>query len=107
LAAMAPVLFTPKGMVYGSDAAGPAVVLQARKPAALIVRGPAGEVYFARQLVAGEAYRAPIGQKLTAEVTDPAGFSVYINNQLRGALLVQKTVLDKVAVEIVNHSPAE
>jgi cytoskeletal protein RodZ len=107
LAAMAPAIFTPKGMVYGSDAAGPAVVLQARKPASLIVRGPAGEVYFARQLAAGEAYRAPIGQKLQAEVTDPAGFSVYINNQLRGALLVQQTPLDKVAVEIVAHTPTE
>jgi cytoskeleton protein RodZ len=105
--AMAPAVFTPKGMVYGSNAPGPAVVLQARKPASLIVRGPAAEVYFARQLAAGEAYRAPIGQKLTAEVTDPSGFSVYINNQLRGALLVQQTPLDKVAAEIVNHSPAE
>jgi hypothetical protein len=83
------------------------VVLQARKPASLIVRGPAKEVYFARQLAAGEAYRAPIGQKLTAEVTDPAGFSVYINNQLRGALLVTQTPLDKIAIDIVNHSPSE
>ena len=107
LAAMAPVVFTPKGQVYGAEAGGPTVVLQARKPASLIVRGPAGQVYFARQLAAGEAYRAPIGQKLTAEVTDPAGFSVYINNQVRGALLVQQTPLDKVAIEIVAHSPAE
>ena len=107
LAAMAPVVFTPKGAVYGAEAAGPAVVLQARKPASLIVRGAAGQVYFARQLAAGEAYRAPIGQKLTAEVTDPAGFSVYINNQLRGALLVQQTPLDKVAIEIVAHTPTE
>jgi cytoskeletal protein RodZ len=106
-AVMAPAVFTPKGQVYGSDAAGPTVVLQARKPASLIVRGPAKEVYFARQLAAGEAYRAPIGQKLTAEVTDPARFSVYINNQLRGALLVNQTQLDKIAIDIVNHTPSE
>ena len=103
-AAMAPVVFTPKGEVYGAGPDGPAVVLQARKPESLIVRGPAGQVHFARQLAAGEAYRAPIGQKLTADVTDPAGFSVYINNQLRGALLVNQTPLDKVAIEIVAHS---
>jgi hypothetical protein len=106
-AVTAPVVFTPKGQVYGSHDPGPAVVLQARKPATLIVRGPASEVYFARQLAEGEAYRAPIGQKLTAEVTNPAEFSIYINGHLRGALLVQQTPLDKVAIEIAARGPTE
>jgi hypothetical protein len=35
------------------------VTLQAIKSASLIVRGADGSVYFARQLRAGEAYRAP------------------------------------------------
>ena len=73
------------------------MVLQARKPASLIVRGPASEVYFARQLAAGEAYRAPIGQKLTAEVTDPAAFSVYVNGQPSRRSAGPQTPLDKVA----------
>ena len=42
---------------------------------------------------------------LSAEVTDPSAFSVYIGNQLRGALLVPQTPLDKVATEIVAHTP--
>ncbi len=103
----APVRFEAHGEVYGAPAGGPAVVLQARKPGSLIVRGPAGEVYFARQLKAGEAYRAPLGRKLSAEVSDPNGFSIYINDQLRGALLINQTPLDKVAVEIVAHAPTE
>ena len=102
----APLVFAPKGAVYGAAAAGPSVVLQARKPSSLIVRGATGQVYFARQLAADEAYRAPLGENLSAEVADPADFSLYINNQLRGALLVNQTPLDKVAAEIVARAPA-
>jgi cytoskeletal protein RodZ len=100
-------VFTPKGEIYGADASGPTVVLQARKAASLIVRGAGGEVYFARQLVAGESYRAPIGQKLSADVTDPSAFSVYINDQLRGVLTVEQTPLDRVVSEIAARSPTE
>ncbi|OYX35856.1 MAG: hypothetical protein B7Y99_03000 [Caulobacterales bacterium 32-69-10] len=101
----APQLFSTRAAIYGSVADGPAVVLQARKGASLIVRGPAGEVYFARQLAAGEAYRAPVGRKLQADVTDPAAFSVYINSQLQGSLTLPQTPLDKVAAEIVRATP--
>ena len=101
----APAVFSTRATVYGSVAGGPAVVLQARKPASLIVRGAGGEVYFARQLAVGEAYRAPVGRKLAAEVTDPGAFSVYINNQLQGSLVAPQTPLDKVAAEIVAHTP--
>jgi len=101
----APVDFEKQGAVYGVADAGPAVLLQARKPASLIVRGAGGEVYFARQLKAGEAYSAPIGRKLSAEVVDPAAFALYINNQFRGALSVEKTALDKLAKDVVSHAP--
>ena len=100
----APLVFAPKGAVYGAAAGGPSVVLQARKASSLIVRGATGQVYFARQLAAGESYRAPLGENLSAEVGNPADFSLYINNQLRGALLVAQTPLDKVAAEIVAHA---
>jgi len=102
----APAAFSTRAAVYGSVADGPTVVLQARKPASLIVRGPAGEVYFARQLAVDEAYRAPVGRKLSAEVTDPGAFSVYINGRLQGALTAPQTPLDKVAAEIVRSNPA-
>ncbi|MDI1364152.1 MAG: helix-turn-helix domain-containing protein, partial [bacterium] len=52
--------FKPRGAVYGAAAADSSgVVLLARKAATLVVRGADGSVYFARQLSAGEAFRAP------------------------------------------------
>jgi cytoskeletal protein RodZ len=95
----APTTFTPKAAVYGAPASPRnMVVLQARKPASLIVRGPSGAVYFARQLAAGEAYRAPVGEAMTAEVTDPAAFVLYVANDSKGPLVSQQTALDKLAV---------
>jgi cytoskeleton protein RodZ len=102
----APVVFTPKAEVHGVPAIGPTVVLHAKEAAALIVRGPTGAVHFARQLAAGESYRAPIGQRLTAEVTDPAAFAVYINNQLQGVLVAPQTSLDRAVAEAVASQPA-
>jgi cytoskeletal protein RodZ len=101
----APQRFETKSQVYGVDAGGPVVLLQARKPASLIIRGPGGEVYFARQLKAGEAYRAPIGQKLSVDTTDPGSISVYVSGQLRGVLGTPQTPLDRVAVEIAKRAP--
>jgi cytoskeletal protein RodZ len=97
-----PAAFKPQGAVYGAPA-GPTtlVVLQARKPASLIVRGGGGAVYFARQLAVGEAYRAPEGQGLTAEVTDPSAFALYVAGENKGALVSQQTALDKLAVRPV------
>ncbi len=99
-----PAAFKPQGAVYGAPA-GPTtlVVLQARKPASLIVRGGGGAVYFARQLAVGEAYRAPQGQGLTAEVTDPAAFALYVAGENKGALVSQQTALDKLAVRPPNQ----
>ena len=94
-----PAAFKAQGAIYGAPS-GPTtlVVLQARKPASLIVRGAGGAVYFARQLAVGEAYRAPEGQGLTAEVTDPAAFALYVAGENKGALVSQQTALDKLAV---------
>jgi cytoskeletal protein RodZ len=102
----APAIFVSRLPIHGVPAVGPTVVLQAKEAASLIVRGPTGEVHFARQLVQGEAYRAPIGQKLVAEVTDPAAFSLYINNQLQGSLALPATPLDKAVAEVVAMQPA-
>jgi transcriptional regulator with XRE-family HTH domain len=101
----APIVFTPKGAIYGVPAIGPTVVLHATKPASLIVRGPTGAVHFARQLVAGESYRAPIGQQLVSEAIDPAAFAVYINNQLQGFLAGPQTQLDKAVAQLVAAMP--
>ena len=102
----APPVFTSRLPVHGVPAVGPTLVLQAKEPASLIVRGPTGEVHFARQLAQGEAFRAPIGQRLTAEVTDPAAFALYINNQLQGSLALPSTPLDRAVAEVVASQPA-
>lgn len=84
--AAAPAVFAPKGMVYGAAAGQGAVVLQARKSVTLVVHNPDGSVFFARQLAAGEAFRPPSGRPLTADVSDPAAFNVYVNGQLHAGL---------------------
>ena len=88
--------FLPKGAVYGAPMTAPAaVVLQAHKAASLIVRGAGGAVYFARQLAIGEAYRAPLGEGLSAEVSDPSAFDLYVGGEIKGVLVSQQTALDK------------
>jgi cytoskeleton protein RodZ len=79
-------LFQPKAnvKVYGSPTAH--IILQAIKPASLVIKGPDGKVYFARQLEAGEAYAAPALEGLTFEVSNPAVVGLYIDRVLRGPL---------------------
>jgi cytoskeleton protein RodZ len=87
--------FKPKGAMLGAapaDSSG--VILQARKGATLVVRGD-GQVYFARALAAGEAYRVPRTPGLTADVSDPAVFDVYANGVLTGRLQANSTALSK------------
>lgn len=90
-----PAAFTPAGTVYGAAPDASAVTLQARKAAAIIIRGPDGSVYFARQLAAGEAYRAPSIKGLTVDVSDPAAFQVFSGGQSKGLLPAAQTPLGK------------
>ncbi len=78
--------FNPRGAIYGAAATASQVVLQARKASALVVRLADGRVLFARQLAAGESWRAPIGVSATVDVSDPAAFDVYMNGEHGGAL---------------------
>jgi dihydroorotate dehydrogenase len=45
-----------------------------------------GRVLFARQLAAGEAWRAPAGVAATIDVSDPTAFDVYLNGEHGGGL---------------------
>jgi hypothetical protein len=92
-----PPTFTPQGAIYGAPApqASP-IVLQALQPASLIVRGADGSVYFARQLAAGEAYRAPNLAGLSVEVSAPEDFQVFVAGQSKGFLPAAKAPLDKI-----------
>jgi transcriptional regulator with XRE-family HTH domain len=93
--APSPAAFTTRAAVYGLPARSGGVVVQAKTAGSLIVRGADGSVYFARLLKPGEAYRAPLGRGLTADVSDPAAFDIYLNGQLQGALVDPQTPLDK------------
>lgn len=84
--------FQPQGAVLGAPAGKSNVILQARKSGQLVVRGADGTPYFARQLLAGEAYRLPQLKGLTIEVTDPGLFNVYVNGALKGRLPATQTV---------------
>lgn len=87
--------FNPRGAVYGAAATASQVVLQAREAAALVVRMADGQVVFARQLAAGEAWRAPTGLSATIDVSDPAAFDVYLNGEHGGSLAAKESPLSQ------------
>lgn len=87
--------FNPRGAIYGASANASHVVLQARKSAYLIVRMGDGRVLFARQLAAGDAWRAPVGVSATVDVPDPAAFDVYLNGEHGGVLETAQTSLNQ------------
>lgn len=91
--------FTAKGPVYGAPAAASILTLQARKPTSLIVRGADNSVYFARQLAAGEAYRAPMLKGLTVDVSDPAAMQVFVGGQSKGLLPSAQASVAKLTAE--------
>ena len=91
----APQTFTPHGAIYGAAAAASSVTLQAKKSVSLVIRGADGTVYFAQQLKAGEAYRAPAAKNLMVDVSDPAALGVYVNGALHGALPAPVTPLSQ------------
>jgi transcriptional regulator with XRE-family HTH domain len=89
-----PAQFEAHGQIYGAAAKDGDVIIQAKKRAALIVRGPSGAIYFARQLAAGDAYRVPRGTHATADVSDPAAFDLYVGGKFQSLLTEPLTPLD-------------
>ncbi len=85
--------FNPRGAVYGAAATASQVVIQARKAASIVVRMADGRVLFARQLAAGEAWRAPPGVAAVVDVSDPTAFDVYLNGEHGGMLQAALTPL--------------
>jgi len=78
--------FNPRGAIYGASATVSQVTLQARKPAILVIRQGDGRILFARQLAAGEAWRAPPSLSATIDTPDPEAFDVYLNGEHGGVL---------------------
>ncbi|MFC7377415.1 helix-turn-helix domain-containing protein [Brevundimonas sp. GCM10030266] len=85
--------FNPRGAIYGASASASDVIIQARKAAAIVVRMADGRVLFARQLAAGEAWRAPAGVSAVIDATEFAAFDIYLNGEHGGALQAQQTQL--------------
>jgi hypothetical protein len=69
------------------------LVLQARKATSLVVRGDGG-ILFARQMAAGEAWRAPELAGLVADVGNPASMEIFVDGLSRGDLSQSRTSLD-------------
>lgn len=78
--------FNPRGAVYGAESTSSYVTLQAREATSLVVRHADGRVLFARQLAAGEAWRAPIGVAATVDASEPGAIGVYLNGEADGVL---------------------
>jgi hypothetical protein len=86
--------FETHGTIYGAAAKDGDVIIQAKKRAALIVRGPGGAIYFARELAIGDAYRVARGTHATADASDPAAFDLYVGGKFQGLLTEPLTPLD-------------
>ncbi len=93
LAGVAGARFVPAGAVYGAGPPAARIILQARKSTSLVVRGPAGVIYFARVLAPGEAWRTPSAEGLVADVADPSVIEVFVSGVSRGHLTQTQTSL--------------
>lgn len=87
--------FKAAGAVYGASGSNAGLVLEARSPTTLIVRGPGGAVYFARQLAAGEAWRAPAMEGLTVDAGSPSAVEVFVGGASRGVLAQSQASVSK------------
>jgi len=87
--------FVAKGEVYGAPPGSATVIIQARKPASLVIHGGDGAVYFAKELAPGEAYRAPMLRGITVDVSEPEAFDYYVGGQFKGQLSTPDTPLSK------------
>jgi cytoskeleton protein RodZ len=85
--------FNPRGATYGAAPTASSVVIQAQRPASIVVRMADGRVLFARQLAAGESWRAPRDVAAVIDVSEPSAFTVYLNGEYEGALTAALTPL--------------
>ncbi len=91
--------FEARGQIFGASASVPGILIQARKSALLVVRRPDKQVFFARQMKAGETLRAPLGRGLMLDVTEPSAFYAYGSAGLVGPLPTPQTGIDKLGAD--------
>ena len=85
--------FNPRGALYGAPATSSIVVLQANRPVTLVIRQGDGRILFARQLAAGDSWRAPQNVQAVVDVSEPAAFDIYMNGEHAGTLTTNQTQL--------------
>lgn len=86
--------FNPRAAIHGALPQDSRLTVQAREAASLVVRRRDGSILFARQLAAGEAYRAPAEPGLVLDVSRPGAFDVYRDGEFRGQLRDQQSRVD-------------
>jgi len=91
----AKVFINPRAAVYGAPADKSVVTFRALKSASLVVKGADGSIYFARQLAAGEAFRAPNVAGLTVEAPNFQAFDVTVAGQAHAPLQAASTPISK------------
>jgi cytoskeleton protein RodZ len=100
VAPAAKATLNPRAAVYGAAANQAVLTVQALRAASLVIRGADGSIYFARQLAAGESYRAPAGVLgLTIDVAVPGAFNVIMNGQPLGPLQAAQTPIAKITAK--------
>lgn len=90
-------VFEAHGAIYGAAASVSNITLQAKKSVSVVIRAPDGKVLFAQELKAGEAYRAPPIDGVSADVPDPQNINVYVGGHIHTGLTGPLTPLDKIA----------
>jgi cytoskeleton protein RodZ len=100
MAPAAKAALNPRATVYGAAANQAVLTVQALRAASLVIRGADGSIYFARQMSAGESYRAPVGVVgLTIDVSTPQAFNVIMNGQALGPLQAAQTPIAKITAK--------
>lgn len=89
----------PAGKVYGEQNASPRVVLRAKGPTRVTVRGPDGTLYINRDLETGDSYRVPNLTGLTLAVADAGAIEVDLDGQALGRAGQPDQVLGRVSLE--------
>jgi len=97
----AKVFINPHAAVYGAAADRSTITLRAMRAASLVIKGPDGSIYFARQLAPGEAFRAPANVPgLTVDAPNPQAFEVIVSGQSHGPLQAAATPIAKLAIPV-------
>jgi cytoskeletal protein RodZ len=92
----AKVFINPRAAVYGAPAEKSVVTFRALRSASLVVKGADGSIYFARQLEAGEAFRAPANVPgLSVDAPNFQAFDVIVAGQTHVPLAAATTPISK------------